>query len=120
MGFVRTNNELYKFSLAHSTLFDSRGKSLKNRDHFFWECGYTKTFWENLSNTFNRNGFNIILDFEKISLGKPDLAIYKTPINHTLRMAKYFIFSCKCQSEKPIFNHYKNYIKTILKLDSLV
>ena len=45
MGIVRTNKELFKFSLTNSTLCDFCGQSLEDKKHLFWECEYTQNLW---------------------------------------------------------------------------
>ena len=117
MGIVRTNKELFKFSLVNSTLCDFCGQVPENIRHLFWECQHVQTFWVNLSNAFNVCNINVDINFLNISLGMPALKQHKTPINYILMLAKYFIFRCKCQQEKPNLNHFKNYFKDKINIE---
>jgi len=117
MGIVRTNKELFKFSLVTSTLCDFCGLVPENTRHLFWECQHVQTFWANLSNVFSICNINVDINFLNISLGMPNIKQHKTPINYILMLAKYYIFRCKCLQEKPIFCHFKNYFKYKLNIE---
>ena len=120
MRIVRTNKDLFKFSLANTTLCDFCGRRTECLHHLFWECEYTQGFWTQVSNTLKNLRLDINITFENISLGIPSLKQHKIPINYILMTAKYYIFNCKCNKNFPNFNHFKNFMKQKLCTERLI
>ena len=52
MRIVRTNKELFKFSLVNSTLCDFCSQTTETTYHLFWECSHTQELWRNILNIF--------------------------------------------------------------------
>ena len=117
MGIVRTNKELFKFSLVNSTLCDFCGQATESIKHLFWECHHSQALWANLRNALNTCNIPVDINILNISLGMPTLKQHKTPINYIFLLAKYYIFRCKCTQEKPWFSHFKNYFKEKLAIE---
>ena len=117
MGIIRTNKELFKFSMVNSTLCDFCGHTAENICHLFWECEHTQAFWVKLSNALEACHINVDINFTNISLGILNIKQHKIPVNYIIVLAKYFIFKCKCQQEKPNFNHFKNYFKEKINIE---
>ena len=110
MKIVKTNQELFNYSLVNSTLCEFCCQNTETVIHLFWECQYAQHIWTNIQNILTENSISVRLNFESISLGLPEQKQYKTPVNYIILLAKYYIFSCKCLKDKPNFNHFKNYM----------
>ena len=105
------NKELFKFSMVNSTLCDFCGHTSENICHLFWECEHTQACWVKLSNALEACNINVDNNFTSISLGILNIKQHTIPVTYIIVLAKYFIFKCKCQQEKPNLNHFKNYFK---------
>jgi hypothetical protein len=60
--------------------------------HLFWTCQISRDFWNRVEMFLNNKGFNITVNYEKISLGLSSLQKDNNIVSFILILAKYFIF----------------------------
>ena len=56
---IPSNVFLHKCKLVDSSLCDFCHMEIETVNHMFWECMYVQTFWMQLKNCLNENGFEI-------------------------------------------------------------
>ena len=62
-------------------------------NHMFWECMYVQTFWMQLKNYLNENGFEINITLKTSTFGIQDQQTNENKLkNVMILLAKYFIF----------------------------
>ena len=60
-------------------------------NHTFWECMYVQTFWIQLKNYLNENGFEINITLKTSTFGIQDQKTNHTKFkNFMILLAKYF------------------------------
>jgi hypothetical protein len=83
----------------------------------FWECTYTKHFWFSLVNILENCGLNMqYINAPNIILGIiHPLDSYNT-INQVILILKYYLYKCRCLSDKPTINGGIKYLKYCIKI----
>ena len=120
MGIIRTNKELYKFSLTNSTLCDFCNTRQDSIYHRFWECECIQQLWNDLKTFLQERHINIELNFKNVSLGIHGLLRHKLSINYLIICTKYYIFKCFCCSHEPKFLHLKNYLNEMIRIEKCI
>lgn len=105
---------LFKWKLKESSLCDICKRDIDNTIHVFWDCNYTKNFWEQFTEWWNNKySANIVtLDIKTIFFGCK---------NHTLCefifLAKQYIYYKRVQSEPPDMNTWLLYMTKVKAIE---
>ena len=95
---------------------------IDNHIHFFAECSYVKTFWENLFSWLNQNlGSSLTVDVKLIILGAQEDDDNFTVLNYILLLAKYWIHT-KRMKDDHVLNllSFKALLKYKLKIEKTI
>ena len=115
---IPSNVFLHKCKLVDSSLCDFCHMEIETVNHMFWECMYVQTFWMQLKNYLNENGFEIDITLKTSTFGIQDQQTNENKLkNVMILLAKYFIFKNKCKKTIPNLEAFKFYIKNRLTVE---
>ena len=110
MRILPSNSFLLKCNIVSSSLCDFCNMHEETILHLFWECQISRDFWNRVEMLLNNKGFNITVNYEKISLGMFSLKNENNIVNYILILAKYFIFRSKYEKIIPNIDKFIKYL----------
>ena len=86
-------------------------------EHVFLECTFVTSFWSEVLKWLNKyqSWRQVLLSNEEILLGFKGGKY--TLLNLIILSAKHYIYCCKCQHRRPLFNNFYSYLKRIFTLE---
>ena len=115
-----TNSFLNKIGIIPSPACSFCGEMNESLEHFFISCRYTKDFWAEVITWFDNQGVKI----EHLSDKDIMFGILRCEdelfINHTLIIAKQYLYSCRQNKFLPSIKVFNSKIKMIHQLETMI
>ena len=94
----------------------------ENIQHIFWSCPYVVAFWENFQNTMNTKCENISLTLSEciVLFGYDRFFKSDNLFDLILLMAKFHIYTCKCNNVLPNMNIFLHTLKLRYEMEKYV
>ena len=89
--------------------------------HLFWTCNHTRSFWINLSTWCSSSNIvtNDFIFTAAVALGlRPVPSNFRRLITVCLLIARYFIWQCRLNQNKPTLKGYLNLLKHYKEVDT--
>ena len=115
-----TNSFLNKIGIIPSPACSLCGEMNESLEHFFIRCRYTKDFWAEVIKWFDNQGVKI----EHLSDKDIMFGILRCEdelfINHTLIIAKQYLYSCRQNKSLPSIKVFSSKIKMIHQSETMI
>ena len=120
MRILPSNSFPLKCNIVSSSLCDFCNMHEETILHLFWECQISRDFWNRVEMLLNNKGFNITVNYEKISLGMFSLKNENNIVNYILILAKYFIFRSKYEKIIPNIDKFIKYLYKRQEIEKII
>nr|XP_039263093.1 uncharacterized protein LOC120339092 [Styela clava] len=108
------NNVLYGFGLVETNLCEFCKLHIETLLHLFYNCPITSEFWSDIDQwiVFKTDNLNFNLGMKECFIGFDDISDMQF-INCVLLAARFFIYRCRIQKRKPVFDVFNKFISDI-------
>ena len=109
-----TKKYLHLCKLTHSPLCVFCDSNVETLNHLFWSCTFVQSFWNDLVKKLKEKCTHcdrFYLCQELILFGKMDNIYTDKALDSILLYAKYFIYKCKLQERRPLFDLFISELK---------
>ena len=120
MCILPSNSFLLKSNIVNSSLCDFCNMHEETIIHLFWTCQISRDFWSRVEMFLNNKGFNITVNYEKISLGLSSLQKDNNIVSFILILAKYFIFCSKYKKIIPRIDNFIQYLYRRQEIEKII
>ena len=118
-----TNKYLHLCKLTHSPLCVFCDSHVETLNHLFWSCNFVQAFWKDLIKTIQQKCTHcdrLNLSQELILFGKTENVYTDKAIDSILLYAKYFVYKCKLQERRPLFDQCMLELKHRIKIERIL
>lgn len=91
-------------NLSDSSLCSFCDQELETLNHLFWHCDHVQAFWTDFLNLLQEKCIHctrLNLNEQLVLFGSSDNIYTDKPINFILLFAKFYIYKCKFQNDRP-------------------
>ena len=99
-----TKKYLALCNLSDSSFCSFCDQEIETLNHLFWHCGYVQTFWTDFLKLLQEKCIHctrLNLNEQLVLFGSSDNIYTDKPINFILLFAKFYIYKCKFQNDRP-------------------